>query len=40
LDAASEGFTMTCTGEEVSKLVEDSTVTVDHIVEMLSVDMS
>jgi hypothetical protein len=40
LDTAGEDFVATCTDEETSKLMEDSTVTADRIVEMLLVDMS
>jgi hypothetical protein len=40
LDTAGEGFTTTCTDEEASKLVEDSVVTAEHIVEILPMDMS
>jgi hypothetical protein len=40
LDVAGEGFAVTCTNEEASKLMEDSTVIVDQIVEMLLIDMS
>jgi hypothetical protein len=40
LDATGEDFATTYTNEEASKLVEDSTLMVDQIVEMLSVDMS
>jgi hypothetical protein len=40
LDEAGEGFTVTCTEEEASKLSEDSTVMVSQIVVMLQVDMS
>jgi hypothetical protein len=35
-----EGFVATCTDEEASKLIEDSTVIVEHIINMLPVDMS
>jgi hypothetical protein len=35
LDETGEGFTVTCTEEEASKLLEDSTVMVSQIVEML-----
>jgi hypothetical protein len=40
LDVAGESFVATCTDEEASKLVEDSAVMAEYIVEMLSVDMS
>jgi hypothetical protein len=40
LDTVGEGFTMICTNEEVLKLVEDSTVTADRVIEFLLVDMS
>jgi hypothetical protein len=35
-----EGFAGTCTNEEALKLVEDSTMMEEHIVEMLSIGMS
>jgi hypothetical protein len=40
LDIAGEGFAATCSNEEALKLVEDSVVTAEHIVNMLGVDMS
>jgi hypothetical protein len=40
LDAASEGFTVTCSDEEALKLVKDSAMIVGHIIDMLGVDMS
>jgi hypothetical protein len=40
LDAAGDGFTMTCTGEEALRLVEDSALTADRIVDMVPIDMS
>jgi hypothetical protein len=40
MDAASEGFTVTCSDNEALKLIEESAVTVGHIVDMLPVDMS
>jgi hypothetical protein len=40
LDAASEGFVVTCSDEEVLKLVEDSDVMVGQIVDMVGVDKS
>jgi hypothetical protein len=40
LDAAGEGFTVTCTKEEADKLVEDSAETVTRVIEILPVDMS
>jgi hypothetical protein len=40
LDATGEGFTTTYSDEEALKLIEDSAVTVRHIMDMLGVDMS
>jgi hypothetical protein len=40
LDTTSEGFAATCTDEEALKLVMDSTVTAEHIIDMLGVYMS
>jgi hypothetical protein len=40
LDAAGEGFMVTCSDKEALKLIEDSAVTAGHIVDMLGVDMS
>jgi hypothetical protein len=40
LDAAGEGFTVTCSDEEALKLVDDSAVTARQDVDMLGVDMS
>jgi hypothetical protein len=40
LDAAGEGFVVTCSDEEALKLVEDSAVMVGQIIDMLGVDMS
>jgi hypothetical protein len=40
LDAAGEGFAMTCTNKEALKLVENSAVIVGQVVDMLGVDMS
>jgi hypothetical protein len=40
LDAAGEGFTVTCTEEEADKLVEDSAETVTRVIKILPVDMS
>jgi hypothetical protein len=40
LDAESEGFIATCSDEEALKLIEDSTVMIGHIMDMLGVDMS
>jgi hypothetical protein len=40
MDTAGEGFIATCSNEEALKLVEDSVVTEEHIVDMLGVDMS
>jgi hypothetical protein len=40
MDAAGESFLVTYTDEETLKLVEDSIVMADLIVEMLPVDMS
>jgi hypothetical protein len=39
LDAAGEGFTMTCSDEKALKLIE-SAVMVRHVIDMLGVDMS
>jgi hypothetical protein len=40
LDAAGEGFAATSSDDEALKLVEDSAVMEEHIVDMLLVDMS
>jgi hypothetical protein len=40
LNPTGKGFAVTYTDEEASRLMEDSTVTADRIVEMLPVDMS
>jgi hypothetical protein len=40
LDAACEGFMVTCSDEEATKLVEDSIVMTGHVIDMLGVDMS
>jgi hypothetical protein len=40
LDVVGEGFAATCTDEEASKLVEDSAMMAECIIEMLLVDMS
>jgi hypothetical protein len=40
LDMVGEGFAVTCTDEEVLKLVEDSTATARQVINMLGVDMS
>jgi hypothetical protein len=40
LDMVGESFAMTCSDEEALKLIEDSTVTSGHIVDMLPVDLS
>jgi hypothetical protein len=40
LDAAGEGFSMTCSDEEAIKLIEESSVTVGQVVDMLGVGMS
>jgi hypothetical protein len=40
LDVAGEGFMAICIDEEASKHVEDSDVTVEHIMDLLPVDMS
>jgi hypothetical protein len=40
LDAVDEGFATSYTDEEASKLMEDSAMMADRIVEMLPVDMS
>jgi hypothetical protein len=37
LDAGGEGFAVTCTGEEVLKLMEDSDSTVDCIVDIVRI---
>jgi hypothetical protein len=39
LDTTGEGFAATCSDEEALKLIEDSTIMVGHIVDMLGVDM-
>jgi hypothetical protein len=39
-DSVDKGFVMTCTKDEANKLVEDSTVMVTWVIEMLPVDMS
>jgi hypothetical protein len=38
LDVAGEGFAMTCTEEEANKLIEDSAVTTDQVMELLPVN--
>jgi hypothetical protein len=40
LDAAGEGFTMTCSDEEALMLVEDSAKIAGQVVDMLGIDMS
>jgi threonine synthase len=40
LDAAGEGFVVTCSDEEALKLIKDSAITSGHIVDMLTADMS
>jgi hypothetical protein len=40
LDVAGECFMVTGTDEEALKLVEDSAMTADHILDMVSIDMS
>jgi hypothetical protein len=40
LDVAGDGLAVTCTDEEALKLVEDSALTVDRIVDMVRIDMS
>jgi hypothetical protein len=40
LDAVGESFAVTCSDEEALKLVEDSTMMVGQVVDMLGVDMS
>jgi hypothetical protein len=40
LDAAGEGFAVTCSDEDAQKLVEDSVVAAGQIVDMLGIDMS
>jgi hypothetical protein len=40
LDAVGEGFATTCSDDEALKLVDDSAVTAERIVDMLLVDMS
>jgi hypothetical protein len=40
LDAAGDGFAVTCTDEEALKLMEDSALTANHIVDMVPIDMS
>jgi roadblock/LC7 domain-containing protein len=39
-NAAGDDFAVTCTGEEALKLVEDSALMVDRIVDMIPIDMS
>jgi hypothetical protein len=39
-DMAGEGFAMTCSDEEALKLVEDYVVIVEHVVDMLGIDLS
>jgi hypothetical protein len=40
LDVVGEGFMASCADEEALKLMEDSAVMADRIVDMLPVDMS
>jgi hypothetical protein len=40
LDAAGKGFAAPYSDDEALKLVEDSTMMTEHIVDMLPVDMS
>jgi hypothetical protein len=40
LDASGDGFAVTCTNEEALKLVKDSALTADRIVDMVWIDMS
>jgi hypothetical protein len=40
LDVVGEGFVVSFTDEEASKLMEDSAMMVDRIIEMLLIDMS
>jgi hypothetical protein len=40
LDAAGDGFAVTCTDEEAFKLMEESALTANHITDMVPVDMS
>jgi hypothetical protein len=40
MDAAGEGFVMTCSDEEAFKLVKDSAVTAGQVVDMFGVEMS
>jgi hypothetical protein len=39
LEAAGEGFTVTCSDEEALKLVDDSAVMAGQVIDMLGVDM-
>jgi hypothetical protein len=40
LDAAGEGFAVTCSDVEALKLIKDSTVMAGQVIDMLGVDMS
>jgi hypothetical protein len=40
MTTAGEGFVATCSDEEALKLIEDSTVMVGQVVDMLGIDMS
>jgi hypothetical protein len=40
LGIVGDGFAVTCTGEEALKLMEDSALMVDRIVDMVWIDMS
>jgi hypothetical protein len=40
LDMAGEGFAVICSDDEALKLIEDSAMSVEHIVDMLPIDIS
>jgi hypothetical protein len=40
LDVVGEGFAVTCSDDEALKLIEDSAVMAEHIIDMLPADMS
>jgi hypothetical protein len=40
LDTVGDGFATTCSNEEALKLIEDTVVMVEHIIDMLGVYMS
>jgi hypothetical protein len=40
LDAVGNGFAATCISKEALKLVEDSALMADHIIDMVRIDMS